>query len=185
MPILIPIYDFNYYLLKFSSYKDPYDMFKNNFRDNFYQINLNFLPTNVEEKENNKNKLKNFFNNKCYSACFVKISHHIKGEINLQSKDNKNKIIFISYNKEIYNELDEDYDNDKKTCFGSVLHSNVTPKDLDTFISLNINKINFIFFRKYFYRNNAIEIYTSINKSYFFKFLNEKERNEFIDNIIK
>ena len=185
MPILIPIYDFNYYLLKFSSYKDPYDMFKNNFRDNFYQINLNFLPTNVEEKENNKYKLKNFFNNKCYSACFVKISHHIKGEINLQSKDNKNKIIFISYNKEIYNELDEDYDNDKKTCFGSVLHSNVTPKDLDTFISLNINKINFIFFRKYFYRNNAIEIYTSINKSYFFKFLNEKERNEFIDNIIK
>ncbi len=185
MPILIPIYDFNYYLLKFSSYNEPYDMFKKNFRDNFYQINLNFLPTNEEEKENNKNQLKNFFNNKCYSVCFVKISHHIKGEINIQSKDNKNKIIFISYNKEIYNELDEDYDNDKKTCFGSILHSNVTPKDLDTFISLNINKINFIFLRKYFYRNNAIEIYTSINKSYFFKFLNEIERNEFINNVIK
>ena len=186
-PILIPIYDFNYYLLKFSSYNEPYNMFKNNYRDNFYQINLNFLSLNNDEKENNKDKLKNFLdnNNKSYSVCFVKISHHIKGEMNLKKINNKIKIIFISYNKEIYNELDEDYDNDKKTCFGSILKPNITEKDLDTYISLNINKINFIFYRKYFYRNNSLEIYTSKNKSYFFKFLNEEERKSFINNIIK
>ena len=57
-------------------------------------------------------------------------------------------------------------------------------KDSEVYIKINYNEINYLFIRKYCFRNNSLEIYTNNHKSFYFKFINEKIRNEFMENII-
>ena len=90
--------------------------------------------------------------------------------------------MLFSINNEIddfYNKFSEEFDNEKENCFGSFFKSNVTNKDKDFILKIPISKIKLIFKRKYFYRDNSIEIFIK-NKSYFLKFENEKIRDEFL-----
>ena len=73
---------------------------------------------------------------------------------------------------------------ERKTCFGSffVCH----PKDKDLYkISINYKDIKWIFKRKYYYNNSALEIFTTTNKTFYFNFKYEKNREEVLKEILR
>jgi hypothetical protein len=129
-----------------------------------------------------------------YLCCFVKPSHHIKGLFYL-NKEGITFKVFIQ-NKltlsdsmarlhrtnsiSIVEKKDEDYDPDRNTCYGSYFVSH--HKDSDH-ISHNYpyNEIRYIFKRRYYYKKSGMEIFTTTNKSYYFNFKSQADR----DNILK
>ena len=137
---------------------------------------------------NQKKSAKN--RNGYYLCCLVKTSHHIKGVFFVD--DNKlNFKVFLNQKSgnlmsgvEIgFSNRDDDYDKDRKTCFGSyfIFH----PKDKDLYSkSIKYNDIKYIFRRRYYYKNTGLEIYTNTNKSFYFNFKYEKDREIAIKDII-
>ena len=121
---------------------------------------------------------------KCYKCCLVKPTHHIMGTLYFKEKeivfvygDQSNKLSFYNHNKN-----DLNYDESNGTCFGSffILYR----RDKDTLkLRIPYNMINLVFKRSYFYRANAIEIFTSNQKSYYIHFMKHEDRksamNEF------
>ena len=78
---------------------------------------------------------------------------------------------------------DEDYDQERQTCFGSYFICH--PKDRDLYkISIKYNNIKWIFRRRYYYKNSAMEIFTTTNKTFYFNFKFEKEREDVINEIL-
>ena len=111
------------------------------------------------------------------SACQVRLAFHIRGII----FNNKDGIGFYSFEtKRKGNE--EDYDTDRKVCFGSVFRPQ-TAKYSHYFISIPYNKIQFILKRRYFFKRTALEIYTEDRKSYLFKIADEEKTKILIENI--
>ena len=112
------------------------------------------------------------------NACFIKIGFHIRGFILNNSKG----IGFYSFEYEILDNDEEDsYDNDRKACFGSVFHSQ-NYKYNNFFIWIPYHKIQMVLKRRYFFRRQAIEIFTEDRKSFLFK-LDSTKIQIFIDNI--
>ena len=109
-------------------------------------------------------------------ACYIRIGFHILGYIFNNSKG----IGFYSFesNKE---ENDEDYDEDRKVCFGSVFRTQ-NYKYNNFYIWIPYNKIQMAFKRRYFFKRQAIEIFTYDRKSYLFK-LKEDKIPYFIEHI--
>ena len=145
------------------------------------------------EKSNNKNSenIENIKKNKKYFlSCLVKASHHIKGVCFID----ENKINFkVFLNQKTGNAMsgvevgftnqDDDYDNERKTCYGSyfVCH----PKDKDLYkISINYNDIKWFFRRRYYYKNSGLEVFTISNKSFYFNFKYEEDREIVINRIL-
>ena len=141
-----------------------------------------FIEKNDSSKSNKKNK-------KYYLSCIVKTSHHIKGVCFIDDKKLNFKVFL---NQKTGNAMsgvgigftneDEDYDPDRQTCFGSyfVCH----PKDKDLYkIAINYNDIKWIFRRRYYYKNSAMEIYTITNKTFYFNFKYEGDREMVINEI--
>ena len=83
-----------------------------------------------------------------------------------------------------FTDKDEDYDSNRKTCFGSFFMFHKKDKNLYK-VSIKLEDIKFLILKKYFYKNSAVEIFTKSNKSYFFNFKYEKDRKTFIDKLIK
>ena len=139
----------------------------------------------ILKEENNKN-------NKNYSlCCLVKPSHHIKGVCYLTTNNFNFKIFLnqqtgnvISGTNLGFTDKDEDYDSNRKTCFGSFFMFHKKDKNLYK-VSIKLEDIKFLILKKYFYKNSAVEIFTKSNKSYFFNFKYEKDRKTFIDKLIK
>ena len=52
------------------------------------------------------------------------------------------------------------------------------------YFKLPFSEIDFIFIRKYCFRNNSIEIFTNRHKSYYFQFETNTKRDNFLDNLI-
>ena len=73
---------------------------------------------------------------------------------------------------------------DKKSiCFGSIFNGH--PKDKDIInLEIGYNNIKFMFIRVYFYGISSIEIFTDFNKSYLLVFKNNKDLNQFINDIL-
>ena len=113
---------------------------------------------------------------KRYLCCLVKQSHHIKGVLSVE----QHNITFrVFLNQKAGNSLsgvdigfkqtDEDFDSERKTCFGSyfVWHH----KDLDkSSLIIDFKQINLFFRKRYYFKNSAMEIFTKHNKSYYFNF---------------
>ena len=127
---------------------------------------------------------------KYYLSCLVKSSHHIKGVCFI---DNKYLNFKVFLNQKTGNAMsgieigfttdDDDYDKERETCFGSyfVCH----PKDKDIYkISIKYTDIKWIFRRRYYYKNSALEIFTTANKTFYFNFKIEKEREDVINEIV-
>ena len=127
---------------------------------------------------------------KRYLCCLVKNSHHIKGVLSVEQHYIKFQVFL---NQKAGNSLsgvdigfkqtDEDYDSERKTCFGSyfVWHH----KDLDkNAFAIEFKQINLFFRKRYYYKNSAIEIFTKYNKSYYFNFKEEKNREKVITEIL-
>ena len=142
---------------------------------------------NNENKENNeiKDNSKNY-----YLCCLVKCSHHIKG-VCFVYNDSLNFKVFLNQKTGNamsgvnigFTDKDEDYDEERKTCFGSYFMFHQKDKNLYK-ISINYEDINLMLFKRYYYKNSALEIFTIKNKSYYFNFKYEDERQLFINNIL-
>ena len=144
-----------------------------------------YIERGTNDKEENANTKKYFL------CCLVKTSHHIKGVCFIDD-NNLNFKVFL--NQKTGNAMsgveiaftteDDDYDKDRQTCFGSYFICH--PKDKDLYkISINYNDIKWIFRRKYYYTNSAFEIYTTTNKTFYFNFKIEDDREIVINEILK
>ena len=138
-----------------------------------------------ENKENNNEEEKNY-----YLSCLVKESHHIKGVCFI---DDKNISFKVFLNQKTGNAMsgvnigftdkDDDYDKERKTCFGSYFMFHQKDKNLYKII-INYDDIKLILLKRYYYKNSALEIFTVTNKSYYFNFKYEENRDTFINQII-
>ena len=160
-------------------------------KDNFLiNINLNELLLNNKyfnlfEILINNNNLSNYiYENysitKIYECCLVKKTHHIKGFLFIYNKLDEIKIIFISFYFNLLRENCNNLNEDK--CYGSFLY--IPFKDELKKIKININDIDKIFEKNYFYSLTAFEIFTNYGKTYYFNFKNSNDKNEVLNQII-
>ena len=164
------IFYLNYQYFNFISKIDEYDFNTKCFKNYIY--NLKFF-------NNNNLKIESDINEYINESCLIKLQFHIKGMFYV----NKDEIGFYAYN--IYkDEKNEDFDSERESCFGSIF-KNKKPIKPYYFIKIPFNKIKYVFKRRYFYRRNCIEIFSFKNKSYLFKFDNEKKTNKILENITK
>ena len=135
-----------------------------------YYIGNKYYDFIIKEiSEENRNHLFKEFIKKKYDtsefiidACLVRLAFHIRGKI----FTNKNGIGFISFDsKRKGNE--EDYDSDRKVCFGSVFRTQSKFKHYYIFIPYDT--IQFVFKRRYYFKKTALEIFTENRKSYLFR----------------
>ena len=158
--------------------------------DNLLRISNNLDFGKEEEFALLNNHNKTVKSKTYYLGCLVKTSHHIKGvffiddnQLNFKVFLNQKSGNSMSGVEKGFSNLDDDYDQDRQTCFGSyfVFH----PKDKDLYkISIKYNDIKYILKRKYYYKNSGLEIYTNTNKSFYFNFKYEKECETAINDII-
>ena len=158
------------------------------------EINQN-LSLNQQEKDENKNH-KFFKRNKktkkvtknisIFKCCLVKSTLHLKGYITFNNK----KIIFNYVLEEKDKTLsaeeileDPSYDKDMNNCFGSTFKPSIKDKDKVT-LSIYYKNIKYIFIKRYFYQNTAMEIYTLDNKSYFFNFKTNSDLTNYLNQIL-
>ena len=162
---LIPLYEYN---------QEKYIYMKKIEKENLidYEKDFDLFNKYIEKKHLTK---------KGYSlsceACLVKLSFHIRGIIYINYKE----IGFYSYETK-KTKSDEDYDFDKKVCFGSIFQEK-TEKYKKYFLKIPFNKVEFIFRRRYYFKRNVLEIFTMNKKSYFFQ-INEKSFDKFYEYII-
>ena len=189
--LIIPVLDFDYYLPNFRKFKNINGkMFKKNISDKIYKIDLRII---------NKERLiitPDINNNSYYlynDICLIKTTHHIRGKLFYKTekqilKKSHSFYLYFTIEKNISKEYllanCPDYDSINETCFGSLFRNNINQKDYELYLSIKSSDINFIFFRKYCYRNNAIEIFLNNHKSYYFKFKNTNDRDNFIEKLI-
>ena len=173
--------------------KEENEETKHNFNC-LYDIKLNYykdlenITTNSElMKSNLSNELfieyikkKYLFNASQHDtevdSCLIRSDFHITGVLFNNSKG----LGFYSYDK-VHKGKEEDYDKERHTCFGSIFRPQHKKYDY-YYLTIPYNSIEFILRRRYFYKRNAIEIFTVNKKSYFFR-IEEKKFKSFIDNI--
>ena len=110
-------------------------------------------------------------NNREYimECCILKQAYHIKGFI----INDSSSLNFYAYDIDKAHNIEE-FDNDRKTCFGSIFKAQV-PQMSHYHKVIPYTHIEFVVKRRYFFRRNAFEVFTLNKKSYFLKFSNEKE----------
>ena len=151
-------------------------IFKENF-PNIYNIFINKVEPNLCNDKLMKPPLSGFIL-KSHVCCYVIQMSHIKGFFYLD----KNFCCFIQnfYEENSGDNIgknrkykDEDFDDEKKMCYGSYLKLN---KNKYVYFKIKYNDIQLIFLRKYYYKNSAIEIFTSKNKVYYLNFPDSTKR---------
>ena len=104
----------------------------------------------------------------------MKLPFHIRGIIYINDKE----IGFYSYETKRLGK-EEDYDNDKKVCFGSVFKGK-SDKYNRYFMSIPLPHIELVFKRRYYFKRNVLEIFTQRKRSYFFR-IDENKFKSFLD----
>ena len=189
--LIVPILDLDHYMPNFRKFKSiDGKLFKNNILNKIYKINLKIIDKKIKiinPKE--ENKYYYLYND----ICLIKTTHHIRGKIFHKAEKESSQKIEHSYlyftsdkniSKEYLIENCPDYDSINGTCFGSTFRNNSHQKDDEIYLKINFSEINFIFLRKYCYRNNSVEIFLNNRKSYYFKFKLPNERDNFIGKLI-
>ena len=116
-----------------------------------------------------------------FKCCIVKLTHHITGYI----RNEQEYILFKNSPFSIQDfENDITYDNELGCCFGSIFIHNKSDKD-KIYKIISYNEIKYIFIRKYFYMESALEIFTEKNKSYFFNFKSNKDLTQFKNELLE
>ena len=140
---------------------DKSKIFEENY-GNYYNIGLKVFPKEIPSVS--------IIDYNDFECCFITQTNHIKGGIKIYYE--KIEFIPIISNDEniIFSDRDEEYQSEKKNCYGSIFKTNNNYKDYLFIRIIEINNINFIFKRKYCYRDNSIEIFLNTNKSFFIKF---------------
>ena len=165
---------------------------ENEIKNALYYIGLdNFSFTKKKlskEEEENENEIAfmNCIQKKHYiqldkfcmisNACLIKIGFHIRGVI----FNNPYGIGFYGFETKRKGD-EEDYDSDRKVCFGSIFRSQ-TQKYRYYNMYIPFQKIQIVLKRRYYFKKTAIEIFTEDKKSYLFR-LEEVKMRELFDNI--
>ena len=145
---------------------------------------------NKEGKDKDKEKAQEKTKKNYFLSCLVKTSHHIKG-VCFVDEDCLNFKVFLNQKTGNamsgvnvgFTDKDDDYDNERKTCFGSYFMFHQKDKNLYR-ISIKYKDIKLILLKRYYYKSSALEIFTVTNKSYYFNFKYEEERGVFLDELI-
>ena len=144
----------------------------------------------IEKEKNSKIDENSKKNKKYYLSCLVKPSHHIKGVFFISEKQIYFKVFLnqktgnaMSGVEIGFTDKDDDYDTERQTCFGSYFVCHPKNKDLYK-ISISYDDIKFFLRRRYYYKNSGLEIYTTSNKSFYFNFKYEEEREIAIKEIL-
>ena len=150
--------------------------------------NFNFLNKKEKKDETNihEHLFLSFIQQKHFSeqdkyflqanACLVRLAFHIRGIIFINLKG----IGFYSFEAK-RNGDEEDYDSDRKVCFGSVFRSQIC-RYKDYYIHIPFSKMQLILKRRYFFKKTALEIFTEDRKSYLFR-IDDKKIKYFIESI--
>ena len=163
-PLIVPIIDIDSYLKKFINFIPSNQLFKD-YINSFYKINLN-----------NSNLTYENINKKHYQLleCFeIKIISQIRGSMFIY----KDYIEFIQKKRKNNEKI-----SNEKNCWIDILF-NENEISNDYYLKINIKDIKFIFPRKYYDKEDSIEIFTIHNKSYYFRFLSEKTKSNFLNYI--
>ena len=182
-PLIYPILEINKYYPDFKRFKLDNLYKKNNNEEEILNYdfsldiynNISTLSDYIDNKFLDNYQIANI-NKKC---CLIKKMYHIKGEIGAifdsNSKSN-GKIFFISNFPE--KRIGNNEDSKSKLCYGSVFPC--LEKEKKRLLVFPMDKILFVLLRIYYYRKSGLEIFTTYNKSYYFNFWNENERNSII-----
>ena len=173
----IPLYELNqenYPFLKEIETKENDNPAQNtntsiiNFNEKDYNIFINYIKRKHFNKKDEHCLLS--------EACLVKLAFHIRGIIYINNKE----IGFYSYEtKRVGNE--EDYDSDKKVCYGSVFKGH-GERYSQYYMKIPLKGIELIFKRRYYFKKNVLEIYNQERKSFFFR-IDEKHFKTFLNSI--
>ena len=188
------IYGFNYLECLYKIVDEEiWDFYKSSQEE---KLNPNKL---IKRKSENiliraKKIIKKEIKNHAFICCMVKVTNHIKGHLSTE----KNYIKFrydamdddnnANYNNNsfhyVFKDLENDisYDKELKCCYGSMFKTNKRYREKINFI-INYEDIKYLFIRNYYYRDTAVEIFTDMNKSYFFNFKNNNELSLFISDV--
>ena len=188
--MLKPIIDMNYYLPNFRKYNYESNTLYRHLKDEVYSVDLNIFDSGGNaplSPDNNK-----LFDKYLYyieeNVCYIKTMNHIKGKIFHLNNLVNNTYLYFCMSKLPSEELllknYEDYDSLNKSCFGSLYRLNINKKDFDIYLKIKYSDIYFIFNRKYCFKDNSIEIFTSNHRSYYFKFKNNEKRNKFMEHLL-
>ena len=134
---------------------------------NIYNISINKIHPNLYSDQLASAPLSGFILNS-QVCCYVIQMSHIKGFLYLD----KNYCCFIQNfydenSNQKLKEKEDDFDEEKKMCFGSYLKLNESKY---VYFKIKYTDIQFIFLRNYYYKDSAIEIFTSKNKIYYLNF---------------
>ena len=171
-------YGFNFLECAYKySYNKLWDIYKNQSKKmNLYKKLITY-GKQFDTKAINKHK----DNINIFKCCIVKLTHHITGYI----RNEQEYILFKNSPFSIQDfENDITYDNELGCCFGSIFIHNKSDKD-KIYKIISYNEIKYIFIRKYFYMESALEIFTEKNKSYFFNFKSNKDLTQFKNELLE
>ena len=76
------------------------------------------------------------------------------------------------------------YDNELGCCYGSIFFHKNSEKD-KIYTKINYEEIEYIFIRKYFYMETALEVFTNKNKSYIFNFKSNQDLTQFKNDLLQ
>ena len=154
-----------------SIYEQIYQKSKELYIPKFEEISHTILKTVYEKNEPTQNES----TNKTFNCCLIKQTHHIKGTFTIST----NELIFVRNDNDDNTQVEgqEKKDKNEEICHGSFIPN--CPKDKDVIsITIPYSSIYFFLRRYYYYSQDSIEFYVSNNKSYYFKFDNQKIREE-------
>ena len=166
-PLITPIFDFNYYI------SDQYE-YENFFYD---KKKPNYIDLNIFKNQNNVDFVIPLYYEKI-PCCLIKVTHHIKGFIIIRNNIfDREKIRYFEFFYSEKEDIKLNFDNEHQLCFGSFKNID---KNKQYYIKIKIEDINFLLPRKYYFYNNAVEIFTKKNKSYYFNFNVKNGQNRFL-----
>jgi len=157
------------------------NIFKNIFSNIYNEFNNKIYP-NLSTYKLKSAPLSGYILNS-HKCCYIIQMSHIKGFLYLDNNfchfiQNIYDENAINENNKKKKEKDEDFDEEKKMCYGSYLKLN---KSKYVYFKINYTSIQFIFLRTYYYKESAIEIYTSKNKVYYLNFPDSFKRQNFLN----
>ena len=102
-------------------------------------------------------------------CCILKQAYHIKGYL----FNTSTCLHFFAFNHDKTSNLEE-YDKDRQTCFGSIFQAQV-PQMYYYYKCIPYTHIEMVLKRRYFFKRNSLEVFTLNKKSYFLKFVTDKD----------
>ena len=143
----------------------------NSTTSNYDKCIIDITNLYIEKLKNSENKNKKP-NKIYYDCCLIKLKGHIPGCILCS-----NSYIYFIMN---YNFGKSQTDNEK--CVGSLFC--FEPFKHKLIRKIEKKNIRQLFKRRYYYREDSLELFTHTNKSYYIKFNTKKDRDEFFQTII-